>query len=91
VLFSGAFDQVPDKQGRISLPQQLRDYAGLDRDVVIAGNGATAEIWNAPAWEQYLAAQEQSFSELARRWSPGCSSSDCAVRPACSSPAAVLP
>jgi MraZ protein len=71
VLFSGAFDQVPDKQGRISLPQQLRDYAGLDRDVVIAGNGATAEIWNAPAWEQYLAAQEQSFSELGEEVVPG--------------------
>lgn len=71
VLFSGAFDQIPDKQGRISLPQQLRDYAGLDRDVVIAGNGATAEIWNEPAWQHYLAAQEQSFSELGEEVVPG--------------------
>ena len=71
VLFSGAFDQVPDKQGRITVPQQLRDYADLDRDVVIAGNGATAEIWNEPAWEQYLAAQEQSFSELGEEVVPG--------------------
>ncbi len=71
VLFSGAFDQVPDKQGRIGVPQQLRDYADLDRDVVIAGNGATAEIWNEPAWQRYLAAQEQSFSELGEEVVPG--------------------
>lgn len=71
VLFSGAFDQIPDKQGRISVPQQLRDYAGLDRDVVIAGNGATAEIWNETAWQDYLAAQEQSFSELGEEVVPG--------------------
>ncbi|MFN8127028.1 MAG: division/cell wall cluster transcriptional repressor MraZ [Candidatus Nanopelagicales bacterium] len=71
VLFSGAFDQVPDKQGRISLPQGLRDYAGLDRDVVVAGNGATAEIWNVPAWDAYLTAQEESFSGLGEEVVPG--------------------
>ena len=71
VLFSGAFDQVPDKQGRISLPQPLRDYAGLDRDVMIAGNGATAEIWNELAWQEYLSSQEQSFSELGEEVVPG--------------------
>ena len=71
VLFASAYDDTPDKQGRISLPQQLRDYAGLDRDVVIAGNGATAAIWNAPAWAQSLAAQEQSFSELGEEVVPG--------------------
>jgi len=71
VLFSGAFDQVPDKQGRISLPQPLRDYADLERDVVIAGNGSTAEIWNGPAWEHYLAAQEESFSDLGEEVVPG--------------------
>ncbi len=71
VLFSGAFDQVPDKQGRVGLPQPLRDYAGLGRDVVIAGNGATAEIWDEPAWQDYLAAQEQTFSELGEEVVPG--------------------
>ena len=34
-------------------------------------NGATAEIWNEPAWQQYLAAQEQSFSELGEEVVPG--------------------
>ena len=71
VLFSGAFDQVPDKQGRIGLPAALRDYAALDRDVVIAGNGTTAEIWDVPAWDAYLAVQEQSFYELGEEVVPG--------------------
>ena len=71
VLFSSAFDQVPDKQGRIGLPAALRDYAALDRDVVIARNGTTAEIWDVPAWDAYLAVQEQSFSELGEEVVPG--------------------
>lgn len=71
VLFSGAFDQVPDKQGRISVPQTLREYADLERDLVIAGNGATAEIWNETAWQDYLAAQEQQFSALGEEVVPG--------------------
>ncbi len=64
VLFSGAFDQIPDRQGRITLPPALREYAGLDRDVVVFGNNDTAEIWDAAAWETYLASQEDAFSGL---------------------------
>lgn len=71
VLFSSAFDQKPDKQGRISVPGGLRDYAGLDRDVVVAGNGSTAEIWDEPAWAQYLATQEESFAEIGEEVVPG--------------------
>ncbi len=71
VLFSSAFDDKPDKQGRISVPVALRDYADLDRDVVIAGNGATAEIWNEPSWTDYLSEQEQSFSDIGEEVVPG--------------------
>jgi MraZ protein len=71
VLFSSAFDQKPDKQGRISVPAGLREYAGLDRDVVVAGNGSTAEIWDESDWAQYLAAQEQSFAEIGEEVVPG--------------------
>ncbi len=71
VLFSSAFDDKPDKQGRISVPGALRDYADLDRDVVIAGNGATAEIWNEPSWTNYLSEQEQSFSDIGEEVVPG--------------------
>ena len=71
VLFSGASDEMPDKQGRVSVPQILRDYAGLDRDVVVVGNGTTVEIWDASAWESYLANQEDAYSDISEEVVPG--------------------
>ena len=71
VLFSGAFDEIPDRQGRVTVPPQLRDYAGLDRDVIVVGNGTTVEIWDAQAWASYLAGQEESFSTLSEEVIPG--------------------
>lgn len=71
VLFSGAFDEIPDRQGRITLPTPLREYAGLDRDVVVVGNGTTAEIWDAQAWEQYVSRQDESFSAMSEEVIPG--------------------
>jgi MraZ protein len=62
VLFSSAFDEIPDRQGRVTVPPALRDYAGLDREVVVVGNGATCEIWAPDAWNTYLA-QLHSESE----------------------------
>jgi MraZ protein len=64
VLFSGAFEEFPDRQGRITIPPALRDYAGLDREVVVFGNNDTVEIWDATAWETYLASQEEAFAGL---------------------------
>ncbi len=65
VFLSGAVDQEPDKQGRILVPQMLRDYANLGTDVVVIGVGTRAEIWNSKAWEEYLASQEQGYSDIA--------------------------
>lgn len=64
VLFSGAFDELPDRQGRVTLPPTLRDYAGLTRDVVVVGAHTTAEIWDRDAWQTYLAAAEPTFSDI---------------------------
>ena len=64
VLFSAASDEIPDRQGRITVPPQLRAYAGLDRDVVVVGKNTTAEIWDAQGWQTYLAAQQETFSGL---------------------------
>ena len=64
VLFAGAFDEIPDKQGRVTIPPALREYAGLDREVVVCGHNATVEIWDAATWESYLASQEDAFSGL---------------------------
>ena len=71
VLFSGASDEVPDKQGRITVPAALREYAGLDRDVVVVGKNTTAEIWDAQTWSDYLLEQEQLFSDLSEEVLPG--------------------
>lgn len=71
VLFSGASDEVPDRQGRISVPTVLREYAGLDRDVIVLGNGSTCEIWDATTWTDYLAGQEDAFSGLDEEVVPG--------------------
>ena len=71
VLFASASDEVPDKQGRITVPPALRQYAGLDRDCVVIGANTRMEIWDAAAWETYLAAQEESFSDASEEVLPG--------------------
>ncbi len=50
LLFSGAADAELDKQGRVLLPQYLREYAGLDGDVIVAGLNTHMEIWSPDAW-----------------------------------------
>ena len=65
VFLSGATDETPDKQGRVLLPQLLRDYANLSKELVIIGVGARAEIWDAQTWNEYLARNEDGFSSQA--------------------------
>ena len=55
-LFSTACEVVPDKQGRILLPAELRSYAGLEKDVTIIGNRNHAEIWATDVWNARRAA-----------------------------------
>ncbi|MBO6230375.1 MAG: division/cell wall cluster transcriptional repressor MraZ [Ruminiclostridium sp.] len=51
-LFGSAFDIEPDKQGRALIPAPLREYAGLDTDVVIVGLEGRAEIWDKAKWDE---------------------------------------
>lgn len=71
MFLSGAFDEVPDRQGRVTIPPQLRQYAGLDRDCTLIGTGARLELWDTAAWETYLADTEQSFADQAEEVVPG--------------------
>ena len=64
VFLSGASDEMPDKQGRITIPPMLRTYAGLDRDVVVIGAFSHAEIWDATQWQKYSEQAEEGFSEM---------------------------
>ncbi|WP_158864691.1 division/cell wall cluster transcriptional repressor MraZ [Leifsonia sp. AG29] len=71
VFLSGASAEVPDKQNRVTIPPTLRSYAGLDRDLVVIGAGSRAEIWDAQAWETYLAEQEATFATTEEEVIPG--------------------
>jgi MraZ protein len=71
VFFASASDELPDKQGRITIPPALRTYAGLDRDCAVIGANTRMEIWDAQAWETYLEQSEQQFSDLSEEVLPG--------------------
>ena len=71
VFLSGASNETPDKQGRVTVPPPLRDYAGLTRECVVIGAGARVEVWDAEAWASYLAEQEGPFADLSEEVLPG--------------------
>lgn len=71
LLLSGASNEIPDKQGRVTVPPPLRDYAGLTRDCVVIGAGTRLEVWDAQAWNTYLADRESAFSDLSEEVLPG--------------------
>ncbi len=64
VFFSGAHDEVPDKQGRVTIPPPLRAYAALDRDLVVIGASTRVEIWDKQSWDSYLSANEGEFADI---------------------------
>lgn len=71
VFLAGAHDEVPDRQGRLTIPAPLRQYAGLTRDCTVIGTGNRVEVWDSTAWATYLAASEQAFSEQSEEVVPG--------------------
>lgn len=71
VFLSGASDEIPDKQGRVSVPAHLRQYAGLTRECTVIGTGSRVEIWDTDAWNEYLASTEQAYSEQSEEVIPG--------------------
>jgi MraZ protein len=64
LLFAGASDDQPDKQGRLTVPPMLREYASLSKDVIVIGVGNRLEIWDAARWQDYSDGREQAFSDL---------------------------
>ena len=59
-FFATAEHREVDKQGRIAIPQSLRAFAGLDRDVIISGQFDRIEIWDVERWQQH----EESGDEV---------------------------
>ena len=64
MIASGASDETPDKQGRVTIPPHLRSYAGLDKDCVVVGAIDRVEVWNAAAWEEYSTEKESAYADL---------------------------
>ncbi len=54
-----------DKNGRLSIPQSLRDYAGLTKDCTILGMAKYVELWDSAAYNEYLESSEDSFRDAA--------------------------
>ncbi|ALV45489.1 MraZ protein [Arthrobacter alpinus] len=73
IFLSGASDEVPDKQGRVTIPATLRSYAGLEKELVVIGAGSRAEIWDSAAWHEYLTAKESAFAATDELAIPGIS------------------
>ena len=71
VFFASAHDEVPDKQGRVMIPGHLREYAGINRELVVIGASSKVEIWDKQAWEAYLAESEVTFADIEEGMLPG--------------------
>jgi len=67
LLFSGAQEIAFDKQGRVLLPQYLKDFAGIKKDVIIVGVSNRIEIWAKELWNDFYANSRQSFEEIAEK------------------------
>jgi MraZ protein len=61
----------PDKQGRITIPPKLREWASLGKEVVVIGAMHRLEIWDEAAWAAYSAEHEEEFAELSEEVFPG--------------------
>lgn len=64
-FFAGAIECDIDNQGRINLPANLREYAGLKKDVVSIGVNNRVEIWNKDSWSEYNNEENFISNELA--------------------------
>lgn len=57
-FLSGANEAEADRQGRVLIPGNLREAAGIDKDVVLVGVGSRIEIWSRGSWEENMSSDE---------------------------------
>ena len=67
LFFSGAAELEVDKQGRILIPQNLREYAGIEKVVMFIGVSSRVEVWSEKAWRKYCSEANQRFEEVAEK------------------------
>lgn len=69
LMLAGAMDVEIDKQGRILVPDYLREYAGLTKGVVVTGLYNRIELWDSAQWKEYKTKTEASSDEIAEKLS----------------------
>ena len=67
LILAGAMEVEIDKQGRVLVPQYLRDYAQVEKEVMILGVGERVEIWSEKAWKDYFTVIDGNYEELAEK------------------------
>ena len=67
LMLAGAMEVELDKSGRVHVPEYLRSYAGLVKNVVIAGLYTRLEIWDENAWKTYATQTEEQGNAIAER------------------------
>jgi MraZ protein len=70
LFFSGATELMFDRQGRVLIPQYLKDYAGLKRDVVLVGVSNRIEIWDKEVWKRFYEENQKTYEQIAERLLP---------------------
>jgi MraZ protein len=65
VFIAGASQESADAQGRVVIPQPLREYAGLTKDIVVVGQLSRVEIWDRTEWQRYIPLAQAAYSEQA--------------------------
>ena len=63
-FYSSAIDCAVDKQGRLLIPQTLRDYANLEKDVMLVGEGKKIEIWAKERWLEVVQKAQEDFDQI---------------------------
>jgi MraZ protein len=64
-FFSNAFDSIPDRQGRVLIPQNLRTYADILNETIIIGVMNRVEIWNPQRWADVFSKVEEDPETIA--------------------------
>src|SRR3989339_1579608 len=67
LMLAGAMDVDMDSQGRVLLPEYLREYAGLKKETVVVGLFNRLEIWDRTVWEKYRTKTEKQAEQIAEQ------------------------
>jgi MraZ protein len=65
VFVAGASQETADSQGRVVIPQALREYAGLSKDLMVVGQLSRIELWDKAEWDRYVPAAQAAYSSEA--------------------------